>query len=166
MRRGPMTTIQAVSGPIESQNLGRVLMHEHVFILDPDFLTNYPELDGFDEARHVPEAIVRLNELKSGGIDTIVDLTVLGIGRNIRRIQAVQAETDLQILVATGLYTFNELPHVIHIRGLSHPGGAAALLTDMFVGDITEGIAGTGVRAAILKCATDEQGVTPDVELV
>jgi phosphotriesterase-related protein len=36
----------------------------------------------------------------------------------------------------------------------------------MFVGDITEGIAGTGVRAAILKCATDEQGVTPDVELV
>jgi phosphotriesterase-related protein len=159
-------TIQAVGGPLEAQNLGRVLMHEHVFILDPDFLTNYPELDGFDEARHVPEAIVRLNELKSGGIDTIVDLTVLGIGRNIRRIQTVQAETDLQILVATGLYTFNEVPHIVHIRGRSHPGGASAFLTEMFVGDITDGIAGTGVRAAILKCATDEQGVTPDVELV
>jgi phosphotriesterase-related protein len=141
-------------------------MHEHVFILDPDFLINYPELDGFDEARHVPDAIVRLNELKAGGIDTIVDLTVLGIGRNIARIATVQADTDLQILVATGLYTFNEVPHVIHIRGLSYPGGAAALLTEMFVGDITGGIAGTGVRAAILKCATDEQGVTPDVDLV
>jgi phosphotriesterase-related protein len=161
-----MTTIQSVSGPLEAQDLGRVLMHEHVFILDPDFLINYPELDGFDEARHVPDAIVRLNELKAGGIDTIVDLTVLGIGRNIARIATVQAETDLQILVATGLYTFNEVPHVIHIRGLSYPGGAAALLTEMFVGDINEGIAGTGVRAAILKCATDAQGVTPDVELV
>jgi phosphotriesterase-related protein len=161
-----MTTIQSVSGPLETQQLGRVLMHEHVFILDPDFLINYPELDGFDEARHVPDAIVRLNELKAGGIDTIVDLTVLGIGRNMARIATVQAETDLQILVATGLYTFNEVPHVIHIRGLSYPGGAAALLTEMFVGDITEGIAGTGVRAAILKCATDQQGVTPDVELV
>jgi phosphotriesterase-related protein len=161
-----VTTIQSMNGPLEADQLGRVLMHEHVFILDPDFLTNYPELDGFDEARHVPDAIVRLNELKSGGIDTIVDLTVLGIGRNIRRIQTVQAETDIQILVATGLYTFNEVPHVVHYRGLSHPGGAAALLTEMFVGDITEGIAGTGVRAAILKCATDEQGVTPDVELV
>jgi len=161
-----MTTIQSVSGPLQAQQLGRVLMHEHVFILDPDFLINYPELDGFDEARHVPDAIVRLNELKSGGIDTIVDLTVMGIGRDIRRIRTVQAETDLQILVATGLYTFNEVPHIIHIRGLSYPGGAAALLTEMFVGDITEGIAGTGVRAAILKCATDEQGVTPDVELV
>jgi phosphotriesterase-related protein len=161
-----MTTIHSVSGPLEAQQLGRVLMHEHVFILDPDFLINYPELDGFDEARHVPDAIVRLNELKAGGIDTIVDLTVLGIGRNIERIATVQAETDLQILVATGLYTFNEVPHVIHIRGLSYPGGAAALLTEMFVGDINEGIAGTGVRAAILKCATDAQGVTPDVELV
>ena len=153
-----MTTIQSVSGPLETQQLGRVLMHEHVFILDPDFLINYPELDGFDEARHVPDAIVRLNELKAGGIDTIVDLTVLGIGRNIARIATVQAETDLQILVATGLYTFNEVPHVIHIRGLSYPGGAAALLTEMFVGDINEGIAGTGVRAAILKCATDAAG--------
>jgi phosphotriesterase-related protein len=161
-----MTTIQSVSGPLETQQLGRVLMHEHVFILDPDFLINYPELDGFDEARHVPDAIVRLNELKAGGIDTIVDLTVLGIGRNVARVATVQAETDLQILVATGLYTFNEVPHVIHIRGLSYPGGAAALLSEMFVGDITEGIAGTGVRAAILKCATDQQGVTPDVELV
>jgi len=161
-----MTTIHSVSGPLQAQQLGRVLMHEHVFILDPDFLINYPELDGFDEARHVPDAIVRLNELKAGGIDTIVDLTVLGIGRNIERIATVQAETDLQILVATGLYTFNEVPHVIHIRGLSYPGGAAALLTEMFVGDINEGIAGTGVRAAILKCATDAQGVTPDVELV
>ena len=68
-------------------------MHEHVFILDPDFLINYPELDGFDEARHVPDAIVRLNELKSGGIDTIVDLTVLGTGSEHRLwIQTVQAE--------------------------------------------------------------------------
>ena len=86
-----MTTIQSMSGPLEADQLGRVLMHEHVFILDPDFLINYPELDGFDEARHIPDAIIRLNELKSGGIDTIVDLTVLGIGRNIARIQTVQA---------------------------------------------------------------------------
>ena len=40
------------------------------------------------------------------------------------------------------------------------------IMTDMFVGDITEGIAGTGIKAAILKCATDEPGVTPGVERV
>ena len=36
----------------------------------------------------------------------------------------------------------------------------------MFVRDIDEGIAGTGIKAAILKCATDEPGVTPGVERV
>ena len=36
----------------------------------------------------------------------------------------------------------------------------------MFLSDIREGIADTGVKAAILKCATDTRGVTPGVERV
>lgn len=39
-------------------------------------------------------------------------------------------------------------------------------MVEMFVRDIQEGIADTGVKAAILKCATDVQGVTPGVERV
>jgi phosphotriesterase-related protein len=39
-------------------------------------------------------------------------------------------------------------------------------MVDMFVRDITEGIADTGVKAAILKCATDEPGLTAGVERV
>jgi phosphotriesterase-related protein len=42
--------------------------------------------------------------------------------------------------------------------------GGPEPLTEMFVRDIREGIAGTGVKAAILKCATDEPGITPGVE--
>src|SRR5579863_7601472 len=33
-------------------------------------------------------------------------------------------------------------------------------------GDVTEGIAGTGVRAGILKCAVDEKGLNPGLEMV
>ena len=36
----------------------------------------------------------------------------------------------------------------------------------MFVRDITDGIAGTGVKAAFLKCAIDRPGLTPGVERV
>ncbi len=36
----------------------------------------------------------------------------------------------------------------------------------MFVRDIEQGIADTGIKAGILKCATDEPGVTPGVERV
>ena len=39
-------------------------------------------------------------------------------------------------------------------------------MTAMFISDITEGIAGTGVKAAFLKCAIDAQGLTPGVERV
>src|SRR5215467_553844 len=39
-------------------------------------------------------------------------------------------------------------------------------MVEMFVRDIREGIADTGIKAGILKCATDEPGVTKDVERI
>lgn len=39
-------------------------------------------------------------------------------------------------------------------------------LVSLFAHDIEEGIEGTTIRTGILKCATDEPGVTPDVERV
>ena len=52
----------------------------------------------------------RMNELKSRGVDSIVDLTVIGLGRYIPRIQRIAAQTKLNIIVATGIYTYSELP--------------------------------------------------------
>jgi phosphotriesterase-related protein len=128
-------------------------------------MENYPEGWG-DGAKREADAIGRLNELKSRGVDTIVDLTVIGLGRYIPRIARIAAATELNIVVATGLYTFNDIPMYFHYRG---PGGALGgpeIMTDMFVRDIEHGIADTGVKAAILKCATDKPGVTPGVERV
>jgi len=140
-------------------------MHEHVFILSPEITDNYPEVWG-DEAKRVADAIARLNELKSRGVDSIVDLTVIGLGRYIPRIARIAAATDINIVVATGVYTYNDVPMYFHFTG---PGGALGdgePMVDMFVRDIEHGIADTGVKAAILKCATDEPGVTPGVERV
>ena len=140
-------------------------MHEHVFILSPEITDNYPEVWG-DEAKREADAIARLNELKSRGVDSIVDLTVIGLGRYIPRIARIAAATDINIVVATGVYTYNDVPMYFHFTG---PGGALGdgePMVDMFVRDIEHGIADTGVKAAILKCATDEPGVTPGVERV
>ena len=160
-----MATIQAVKGPIDTAQLGRTLMHEHVFVLSTEIEQNYPGPWG-DEEQRVADAVDRLNELKAAGIDTIVDLTVVGLGRYIPRIQRVAAATGLNIVVATGLYTYNDVPHFFHFRGPNTLMGGPETMVDMFVKDITEGIAGTGVKAAILKCATDEPGLTPGVERV
>jgi phosphotriesterase-related protein len=155
-----MATIDTVRGPVDTADLGRVLMHEHVFVLTPEIQDNFPS---FDEEAEVASAVARLNELKANGIDTIVDLTAIGLGRYIPRIQRVNAEADINIVAATGLYTYNDVPHYFHFRGPGTILDGPEVMVDMFVADILEGIADTGVKAGILKCATDEHGVTPGV---
>ncbi|MGH3745052.1 MAG: phosphotriesterase family protein [Mycobacteriales bacterium] len=160
-----MAEIDTVRGRIDTGRLGQTLMHEHVFVLSPEIEENYPGGWG-DEDQRVEDAVGRLRELKAAGIDTIVDLTVTGLGRYIPRIQRIAEQVDLSIVVATGLYTYNDVPHYFHFRGPGTLLDGPELMVDMFVRDINEGIADTGVRAAILKCATDEPGVTPGVERV
>jgi len=138
-------------------------MHEHVFVLSPEIENNYP---AFDEDAAVAGAVGRLNDLKANGVDTIVDLTVIGLGRYIPRIQRVNADADINIVVATGLYTYNDVPHHFHYRGPGTVFGGPETMVDMFVRDIETGIADTGVKAAILKCATDAKGVTRGVDRV
>lgn len=148
---------QTMRGVIEPEQVGRTLMHEHIFIVDPDVIENF-ETD-WDEERAVADAIVRLEELADAGIDTIVDLTVVGLGRSIRRIERVARATRVQIVVATGIYAFVEVPRYFKYRSIDDMAAA-------FVHDIEVGISQTSIRAGILKCATDEAGVTPGVDKV
>jgi phosphotriesterase-related protein len=155
--------VNTARGAIDTASLGVTLMHEHVFVLSPEIDHNYPEVWG-DEAKREADAVTRLNELKSRGVDSIVDLTVIGMGRYIPRIARIAAQTDINIVAATGVYTYNDVPMYFHFSGPGTPLGEP--MVEMFVKDIEQGIAGTDVKAAILKCATDEPGVTPGVERV
>jgi len=158
-------TIETATGAIDSSELGRVLMHEHVFVISPEMQQNVPEEWGDENAR-IDDAATRLKELKASGIDAIVDPTALGLGRYVPRIATLASRIDLKIIVATGLYTFNELPHYWGSRPPGSGPGGSDPMVDLFVRDITAGIAGTGIKAAVIKCATDRPGVTRDVERV
>lgn len=165
-----MAQVQTVRGPVDTTALGRTYMHEHVFVLSPDVQQNYPDEWG-DEAARVADAAAKLTALAAQGVRTIVDPTVIGLGRYIPRIATIAEQVpDLNIVVATGCYTYGDVPFFFHHRG---PALNAALgtevpdpMVDMFVGDITEGIAGTGVRAGLLKCAIDHHGLTDGVARV
>lgn len=159
-----MVPVPTVTGDVDARRLGRVLMHEHVFVINHEYAANYPET--WDDEARTADAAAKLEALKRAGIDTIVDLTVLGLGRDVRCVRAVAERSPVAIVAATGFYTFRDLPAYLRLRGPGRMIGGDDPLTGMFVRDITEGIAGTGIRAGILKCATDEPGVTPDVERV
>lgn len=159
-----MVTVPTVSGPLPPDRLGRTLMHEHVFVLSPELERNYPET--FDEAIRFPEAVAKLQALVASGIDTIVDLTVLGLGRDVARVAAVAEQAGINVVVATGYYTFTDLPNWANFRGPGTMTGGPDPLETYFVRDIETGIGATGIRAGVLKCATDKAGVTAGVERV
>jgi phosphotriesterase-related protein len=157
-----MPHVETVRGPVDVGALGTTLMHEHVFILNEEIRRNYP--DSWDENARIRQAITKLTALTRRGGQTIADPTVLGLGRDIHRIRRIAAATTLNIIVATGLYTYSQLPFYFNHR---HPGtDGIDPMTEMFVKDITTGIANTPVKAAFLKCAIDKQGMTPGVERV
>lgn len=161
-----MATVNTANGAIDTAALGATLMHEHVFMFTTETLINYPEVWGWSEKERISDAISRLNELKGAGVDSIVDLTVCGLGRYIPWIKAIAGETDINIVTATGFYTLNELPTNFHYRGPGKMFDEPEPLITMFLKDIQEGVGDTGVKAAVLKSATDELGVTSDIERV
>ena len=156
--------VPTVTGSIPVEQLGRTLAHEHVFVVGEEFRQNYQA--DWDEEEKIAQAVRDLNELKSLGIDSIMDPTVIGLGRYIPRIQRIAEQTDLNIVVATGIYTYNEVPFQFHFSGPGLLFDQPEPMTELFVSDIENGIAGTGVKAAFLKCAIEEQGMTPGVERV
>ena len=164
-----MPQVETARGPVDTADLGQTLMHEHVFVLTADVQQNYPAEWGSEDDR-VADAVDRLRSLHGLGIRTIVDPTVVGLGRYVPRIERIAAQIDINIVVATGIYTYGDVPFFFQYRG---PALDAVVgqpvpdpMVDMFVEDITHGIAGTGVKAGLLKCAIDHQGMTPGVERV
>ena len=85
--------------------------HEHVFVLSADVQQNYPAEWGSEDER-VADAVTRLTALHALGVSTIVDPTVVGLGRYIPRIARIAEQVDLQIVVATGLYNYGDASEV------------------------------------------------------
>ena len=152
-------TVETVSGPVALNDLGRTLMHEHVFVMDPEALQNWGHVFGplyWDEHERVDDAIAKLTRVREAGIRTIVDPTAPGLGRYVPRVREVAQAAGLQVIVASGIYAFLELPGFLAYRPTS-------AIASLFVREITEGIDDTGVKAAFLKCAVERHGVIGDV---
>jgi phosphotriesterase-related protein len=158
-----MVKVPTVGGDVDASALGATLMHEHIFVLSTEINQNYTETWG-DEKGRVQDAVRQLQALKSHGIDSLVDMTILGLGRHIPRIQRIASRVELNILIATGIYICDDLPAFFRLPNSDSSADLLQIMMDTFVRDIREGIDDTGVRAALLKCATDSRGMTPSAE--
>jgi phosphotriesterase-related protein len=152
-----MTQVQTVQGPVEAEELGLTLVHEHVRFRDESVAEQWP--GRYDEQLELDAALLAVNDAKERGVRTIVDPTAMFGGRDVRFMKRVAEETGVQIVACTGIYSYDYLPHYFENRDVD-------VMADHFVEDIELGCQGTEIRAAFLKCAADAAGVTENVEKI
>lgn len=162
-----MAQVETVRGPVDVAELGPTLMHEHVVNITPEFDRDYPHLSWPQGRDAVLEsAVTQLQAVCDRGIRTILDATAFGHGRDVAFLQRVNERVDINIITCTGMYVKDDsnsaLVPPIFFRG----GMKRDIMIEMFLHDINVGVAGTGVKAAAIKCATDASGVTPVVERI
>jgi phosphotriesterase-related protein len=152
-----VASVETVSGPIDADDLGRTLIHEHFFSSDEAVSVQWPHIRErereYDLARETAEAV------KGYGVRTVVEPTGMLLGRDVPASQRLAAETGLQIVPCTGIYTYDYLPQFLLNRD-------ADFIAGLFVHDLEHGIQGTDVKAAFIKCAADEAGVNERIEKI
>jgi phosphotriesterase-related protein len=150
-----MATLNTVLGPVDSADLGFTLPHEHVGTNAAGLGHTYPEF--IDRAGIIEQSTAALKEAHAEGLRTMVDLSPFDLGRDIRGMQEVSRGSGVQILACTG----NHL-------AVPRPFGDVSpdVIAPMYVRELEVGMEDTGVRAAIIKGASDRGGITPPQEVI
>jgi phosphotriesterase-related protein len=162
-----MDRVETVRGPIEAEELGPTLVHEHLRTRDEAVHEQWPSAgtakedpphavapgDDFDVAVREANAALAL------GVKTICDPTAMFLGRDIQFMRGVSEQTGLQVVPCTGIYTYDHLPQFLLNRDPDQ-------IAELFIGDIEQGIQDTEIKAGFIKVAADEPGVTENVEKV
>jgi phosphotriesterase-related protein len=152
-----MAQVHTVQGPVEADELGLTLAHEHVRFRDEAVAEQWP--GRYDEQLELDAALLAVNGAKDRGVRTIVDPTAMFGGRDVNFMKRVADQTGVRIVACTGIYSYDYLPHYFENRDID-------VMADHFVEDIEVGCQGTDIRAAFLKCAADAAGVTEHVEKI
>jgi len=160
-------SVETVTGPIAADELGMTLAHEHLLYRDEAVHFHWPHLEtlapkepyrfGYDAEYEL--ALESARDVLGHGVRTVVEPTGMFGGRDVEFSRRVAEETGLQVVACTGIYTYDHLPMFFITRD-------ADFMAGLFVHDIKSGMRDTGIKAAFIKCAADEPGVTENVEKV
>jgi phosphotriesterase-related protein len=162
-----MDRVETVRGPIEAGELGTTLIHEHLRVWDEAVHDQWPSAGtAKEDAPHGvgPEEDyeVAVRDAKAAvelGVKTICDPSAMFLGRDVEFMRRASEESGLQVVPCTGIYTYDFLPQFFLNRDPDQ-------IAELFVADIERGIQGTEIKAAFIKVAADEPGVTENIEKV
>ncbi|MCZ6673717.1 MAG: alkaline phosphatase D family protein [Verrucomicrobia bacterium] len=142
-------TIMTVRGPIDSEELGKTLEHEHILV---DFIgaeeTGYHRWDR-DEV--VKQVLPHLKEAKALGYQSLVECTPAFLGRDPQLLKSLSEETNLHIVTNTGYYGARQNKYIPkEVQNLSVNELAAR-----WIREFNEGIEDTRVKPGFIKISVD-----------
>ncbi|MER6996131.1 amidohydrolase family protein [Streptomyces sp. NPDC000410] len=145
-----VSVVRTVLGDVPAGDLGVCDAHDHLFLRSPQLAGQ--ELD---DPRH---AAARLGEFAALGGRTVVQWTPYGMGRRAQALAGLSRETGVHVVAATGLHQAAHYEAGVVEEVVDN-------LADLFTTEITEGIAGTGIRAGIIKVAGAFHGLDEHARL-
>jgi len=150
-----MTTVNTVLGTIDSSELGYTLVHEHVLSTSAGLKEVYPEF--IDREGTAASATTHLKESNSEGVSSIIDMAPFDLGRDVLLLKEVSKNSKVNIITTTGSWLVPPREFV---------GTNPDLIAPLYVREVVEGIEGTGIKAGVIKLATDKEGITDRFESV
>ncbi|MFM1536348.1 phosphotriesterase-related protein [Helcococcus ovis] len=117
---------------------GLTLIHEHITI-------NLSKVKGTDDTNLncKEETIKELKELYEYGVRNIIDVTNLGMGRNVEYVNEVSKRTGINIVQSTGFYKEPFLPDIVYKYNVEE-------LSKFMINEIDNGIDGTDTKAKVI----------------
>jgi phosphotriesterase-related protein len=110
--------------------------------------------DWFNRQDVLSSAVNELRYTKQLGLQTIVDVTPINLGRDIRLLKEVSEKSGVNIIASTGFYHFDEW----FLFGWNIEN-----LVDQLIPEVEEGIQGTDIKPGVIKCASGTE-ITPTNE--
>jgi 5-phospho-D-xylono-1,4-lactonase len=140
------STVQTTRGPVPVDDLGTVDYHEHLYVEPPGWLHRIDPDFALDD---VDKSAEELASWAGAGGRTLVEMTAVDFGRDIRSIAAVADRVpDVKVIVTAG---YNR-PY--YMGRWLHAVAEDDMVRDT-VRDLTQGIDGTSIRAGVIKAGSE-----------
>lgn len=147
--------IQTVSGAISENSNLKVLMHEHIACVSNDMLHAFGKR-WLDEKALIDYSVKILVSVRERyGIDLLVDGTPIDLGRNAKILKEISDRSGIKIVASSGLYLY---PSMVSLCNGEED------IADLFLEETKTGLDNTSVKPGILKCATDNEGISEENE--
>lgn len=142
--------IRTVLGDVNPQDLGITYCHEHIIM---DLSSVRLEQDSILSDRQDMESELQLAQ--QHGVASVIEVTNIGMGRNVVLLQEIARNLQLHIICSTGFYKEEYYPTYIISK-------SPAEISELMVREIQRGIGETNIRAGIIgEIGSSHNQITP-----